>query len=284
MTHSGASDDSSKWDDDIYVDLTDDGGPPVKIVDYVKPRSSRPSDLDKARLAPRLSRPSELDKAILASMRPDWENGRLDAMLKTPKVRHSGFELDICLRTLRPGQLIDGEIINFWADEVYANLSEIQRNECIFLKCDFYSRISSDKYEFIETETREFPDFETSALRRFFMPITIKGHWILAVISLELKTVTFYDSLTTRNEHGDEFKKIQMWLNGVYERQGIISYPRFRSKRPKNVPKQEASIDCGVFVCMYLAYACIRKVLDFGQDDMDLFRKWISYNISKRYI
>jgi len=134
MTHSGASDDSSKWDDDIYVDLTDDGGPPVKIVDYVKPRSSRPSDLDKARLAPRLSRPSELDKARLASMRPDWENGRLDAMLKTPKVRHSGFELDICLRTLRPGQLIDGEIINFWADEVYANLSENSTKRMYFFE------------------------------------------------------------------------------------------------------------------------------------------------------
>ena len=276
-THSGAS------DDEIYVDLTNEGGSPVETVDYVNSRSSRPSDLDNARLAPRPSRTSELDKARLASTMPGWENGRLDAMLKTPRIKHSGFELDLCLRTLRPGQLIDGEVINFWADEVYANLSEIQLKECIFLRCDFYSTISSDNYQFIERETREFPDFETSPLRRFFMPITIKGHWFLAVISLELKTVTFYDSLTTRNEHRDEFQKIQMWLNGVYDRQGI-PFPKFRSKRPKNVPKQEASIDCGVFVCMYLAYACIRKVLDFGQDDMDLFRKWISYNISKRYI
>ena len=262
------------------MDLTEVGDDAGELVDITDDGDDAPVVEQKV---PRLS---ELDKAKIASKRQDWENGRLDKMLRLDEVKNtkSGYDLSFPLRTLRDGRQIDVEVINFWAEKVYSNLNEKQKQNCIFLKANFYGIIAKGRWFFDNVDTRIAPHLSSSTSKRFFMPISNHGHWILAVISLERQTVTFYDSLKGRNDHAEEFQVIQMWLNQICKLQGINPCIDFRSKRPILVPKQDGGTDCGVFVCMYLAYVSIRKILDFEQKDIPLLRLWISYNISEKYL
>ena len=46
------------------------------------------------------------------------------------------------------------------------------------------------------------------------------------------------------------------------------------------MPRQDNSVDCGVFVCLYANYASLKKVINFKQSDIPHARKRIAFEIS----
>lgn len=262
--HFSCSDESDDDDDGkklkpsavpTIIDLTDS---PLKV-DLYEPRKS------------------ELDKAREASRLASWRDGRMEELIL---IRKPNLEYDISnlMRTLRPGGMIDGEVINLWTKHVASNLKPKTKAQNRFLKAGFFNCISHPQYEFSEHGYLDFPLLFDSALIRIFMPICYEGHWSLAAINVKNLTVSFYDSLIIENLHIREFEIIQKWLDTICNTHGTPTR-RFRNKKHAIVPKQIESLDCGVFVCMYMAYACIRKRMDFTQSDMDLLRQWISFCI-----
>ena len=50
-------------------------------------------------------------------------------------------------------------------------------------------------------------------------------------------------------------------------------------------PRQRNGYDCGVFTCMYAAWASITDShIDFSQSDMPLLRRWLTHAISEQYL
>ena len=110
---------------------------------------------------------------------------------------------------------------------------------------------------------------------------------MVCVVDLMRRTMAIYDSLTNGHqrlmadkdisEHGFICQKIGHWLQYRYAKEKLAAVaPTFTEKPPiEYVPRQHRSVDCGIFMCMYMSYLCSRIEFDFEQKDMNLLRKWI---------
>ena len=47
-----------------------------------------------------------------------------------------------------------------------------------------------------------------------------------------------------------------------------------------DTPSQTNSYDCGVFVCMYIHFIADNRELNFNQDDVSSYRKFIAYQLA----
>lgn len=53
-----------------------------------------------------------------------------------------------------------------------------------------------------------------SELRNIYIPINVaNSHWLLAIIDIRSKKVTFYDSASSANTYEQEFNKLTKWLS-----------------------------------------------------------------------
>jgi sentrin-specific protease 1 len=102
-----------------------------------------------------------------------------------------------------------------------------------------------------------------SAVDYILIPINQNDvHWTLVSLSCNEKSLRFYDSLG--GEGGEILKLIANFFSKITN----TPYNEWQIEIMKNIPRQNNSYDCGVFVCQY-AY-CISKgvAFNFKQNDM----------------
>lgn len=106
---------------------------------------------------------------------------------------------------------------------------------------------------------------ELQSCSKFCVPLFRKSHWAIAVMDKNTSTISLYDSLsgleyfksvplllqqfstTMKQELGTEFEWPDLW--------SIVT-------KPANAQTQSNSVDCGVFLCVYIGLlACNNGVL-----------------------
>ena len=156
----------------------------------------------------------------------------------------------------------------------------------------FLSTYMSSGYDKVKRATRNEDIFSYEIV---FFPIHLSkfkfnakaknNHWALAVVNLEKRNVSFYDSLysTDRTEY---MLKIVDYLEQEYmEKKGHpLDTSTFTLEHMKDIPKQQNGSDCGVFICQYSEFLSRNATFNFTYKDMKYFRKRMIYEITQESI
>jgi len=106
------------------------------------------------------------------------------------------------------------------------------------------------------------------------------AHWALVVVDLTQKRVDFYDSF---NSNGFKImQRIKEYLameaiSKMSEKFDEVDSLVLHSR--EDIPLQQNSSDCGVFMCQYAEYASRRVPINFAQSNMAYFRKRMVWEI-----
>ncbi|KAG9321005.1 hypothetical protein KVV02_003983 [Mortierella alpina] len=193
-----------------------------------------------------------------------------------------GFNVTILkkdIHTLRPGEWLNDEVINFYGNLILARSKESTTLPKIHVfSTFFYKTLSEQGYDKVKRWTKKVKIFE---LDYVLIPIHCSGnHWTTAVIDMKNKRIEYYDSLLGNNP------KCFLILRGYLEQEcqdklkKPFDFQGWENDCPKDIPRQKNGFDCGVFTCTFLE--CKSRGLDqfdFSQQNMPYLRKRMILNI-----
>jgi len=115
---------------------------------------------------------------------------------------------------------------------------------------------------------------------QILVPVNIANiHWALAVLDLTEKKLIYYDSLGQTSE--TVLENLAKWLTDESlsqhkHEQEISSWKRCF---PVNIPLQNNSSDCGMFLCMYAEHIVSGRDFQFSSRDVAYSRKRLALDI-----
>ena len=226
--------------------------------------------------------------------------GLLDSLIKHPprdNLVADKYDLDITMAKitcLRDGVWLNSEVITFWlewwCEQVGAGSQGREPTltsnpKCWFANTYFFSRLTEDgSYNY--TAVRRWTDrVDVFSLDKVIIPINVNDeHWFLAVIDFRTKKTQVFDSMGSI--HADVHNTLHRWLQDEHRNKHGSELDSAEWGRQLNgayaVPRQLNGCDCGVFTCLFAAYASLDLPFTFGQQHIPLIRRWmvqIIYNI-----
>ncbi|KAF9183152.1 SUMO1 sentrin specific peptidase 1 [Haplosporangium sp. Z 767] len=198
------------------------------------------------------------------------------------QVVSEGFNVTILkkdIHTLRPGEWLNDEVINFYGNLIMARSKEMTSLPKVHVfSTFFYKTLSENGYDKVRRWTKKVKLFEMDYV---LIPIHCSGnHWTTAVIDMANKRIEYYDSLLGNNP------KCFLILRGYLERESQdklkkpFDFEGWENDCPKDIPRQKNGFDCGVFTCTFIEFKS-RGVesFDFSQQNMPYLRKKIVLSI-----
>eukprot|EP00058_Branchiostoma_floridae_P007438 XP_002592926.1 hypothetical protein BRAFLDRAFT_275692 [Branchiostoma floridae] len=174
------------------------------------------------------------------------------------------FDLEVAdLVTLAPQEWLNDNVINGY----FELLAEVRPDVYCF-NTFFYTQLCRKGYQGVKRWTKKVQIFQKSLL---LVPLHLGNHWCLAEVAVQDKLLFLYDS-----------------RGGAYPTclQRLVSYLCCEAKEreeedftwgwgghcKEDIPVQETSGDCGVFVCQYARCIVEGRRIDFSQDDITELR------------
>ncbi|KAL3827633.1 hypothetical protein ACHAXA_000506 [Cyclostephanos tholiformis] len=204
------------------------------------------------------------------------------------------------MQTLRPGQWLNDEVINYFLKNCLARRDEMLcakepgRRRSHFFNSFFVQTMFDEKnndpklrgkynYKNVRRWAKKVPGKDIFNLKYILCPINLDNmHWTSAVIFMEEKKIQYYDSMG-----GTDRTKLE----------GLLEYVKdeYRAKNGKEMdvtdwklvsctrdtPRQRNGFDCGVFTCMFCDFISKDCALVFNQDHIDQCRDRIALSIMK---
>lgn len=201
------------------------------------------------------------------------------------------------MRTLRPGTILNDEIIN----GVGVLLQRTFGNNHSFhiVSSYFFSHcLTEGMYDYSKVRTW----MKTSDVLKcefLIFPRNHSFHWTVIFVDMVNHRIWNLDSLAKMKKDKEKVKEavdedkefltnvILKWLVDKHadEKEPFDSKVWTVHRTPDNLPRQNNGVDCGVFVCCYMFFLChgvIPTVTDFNQYNMPILRKllarWIRNN------
>ncbi|KAG0342450.1 SUMO1 sentrin specific peptidase 1 [Podila horticola] len=193
-----------------------------------------------------------------------------------------GFNVSIMkkdIHTLRPGEWLNDEVINFYGQLIMARNKESTALPKVHVfSTFFYKTLSESGYDKVRRWTKKVNVF---AMDYLLVPIHCSGnHWTSAVIDMKKKQVEYYDSLLGNNP------KCFLILRDYLDRESQDKLKKpfdstgWENVCPKDIPRQQNGYDCGVFTCTFIERKSRGMAkFDFSQQNMPLLRQKIVLNI-----
>ncbi len=190
-----------------------------------------------------------------------------------------------------PKRWIDNKVINFYCKNYLAEIDQKQcqeepeRNCSGFLGSYFWQTLTDEKnndmkvqgkYNYINVSkwSKKMPGKDIFNLKKIFILINIENqHWTCIVIFMKEKQIQYYDSHTVGagNSHMND---VLRYLVDEDKGQGHVKREEWTLvPSTETVPKQENTIDCGAFICMFGYFISQDASLEFSQADVTNFRK-----------
>jgi sentrin-specific protease 1 len=193
----------------------------------------------------------------------------------------NGFNMTLSrsdLQTLSDNTWLNDEVINF-----YFSLIKDRSEKCppsiYFLNSFFYQRLLQVGHRGLKNWTCKVDLFNFD---KIMIPIHLGMHWCLAVIDVQAKTISYYDSLL-----GDNLQCIAAlrdYIAAEYQakKNSPLDIQNWKLIIEKDIPKQLNNCDCGVFICKYADYISQNKAFDFDQSCMPYFRRHMIWQIVQK--
>jgi len=108
------------------------------------------------------------------------------------------------------------------------------------------------------------------------------NHWCLLVVEINKRKIIYFDSLGFFDIALEKMKVLAGFLNEEYLEKKL--HLRKRKDLTWNIyigksPRQENSIDCGIFLCTNARYYILEEQINFNQGDIPLIRQRMSYEL-----
>ena len=206
------------------------------------------------------------------------------------------YELIITLekiRCLRDGIWLNSEVITFWL-EWWCELigagvgarapQSISEPKCWVANTYFYTRLMENGAYSYDNVRRWTSQQDVFTLDKIIIPINDNNtHWFLAVVDFRKKQTQVFDSMWKARQTVHD--NLQRWLGDVWRDQqhsefdtsGWSHLPHDKSV----IPQQGNTNDCGVFMCLFAAYASLDSPFDFSQRHIPMVRRWMLQIIYK---
>lgn len=174
---------------------------------------------------------------------------------------------------------LNDQIINFQMNLLIKRGTLPQFPSVYAMNTFFYGKIDSES---INRWTSKIDLFFYDLL---VIPIHLEIHWTLIVVDFRKKTIEYFDSFNSSDDHTKEsekiFKSIRKYLNQEYLlRKGLtFNFTDWNDTIVKNIPQQTNGNDCGVFLCTFANYRCADKKFNFTQENIPFFRKKMTYEV-----
>ena len=166
---------------------------------------------------------------------------------------------------------IDRSRLNDEQINSYMEVLQGENEDSHFFHTKFMGFIVERDYDRVKQWTkRKRQTFDIFNMDKLYCPLNVNNtHWILVVIDMKGKTVTFFDSLgQCDNQH--RFECVLEYLERMepdFCRDGWeMICPGTR------IPQQINSYDCGVYVCMYARHLSNGLDMEFGSNEVTKFR------------
>jgi sentrin-specific protease 1 len=175
-------------------------------------------------------------------------------------------------KRMKPGTWLNDTMIDF----TLAVVAERAGNVCA-LGTHFINKLYKDSQQYAYENVQKWTSIEKLGYdildrEKIFIPVNQgNNHWVLVVVDLLKRTVSYYDSFGEKDVECTT--NVVKWIKNVYSKQND-------AERKWNViyvsnPKQSNKYDCGVFVCKYAEYAALGCKIDFEESNMEYFRRRI---------
>lgn len=162
-------------------------------------------------------------------------------------------------------------------------LHNVTRGKSLFLTSFFMAHLFPKATEYDYNDVRRWTkNIDIFEYDKIFIPINISnGHWTLAVISMQLLEIKYYDSL---NGNGMNYKNVlQRWVGDeAADKKNILDYDVSQINLNPNmpaVPQQSNYVDCGVFTIVCADFLSDNLNLSYNQTNIPLFRNKIGMSI-----
>jgi hypothetical protein len=231
---------------------------------------------------------TEVEKQIIGKAL--YARGRQDDVIVSSGV---DYVTRRCFATLRPGKLLNDEIISFYyrmlgdGDKEACEQDSCRRRSHLFnsffitklLNEGHYDPTVEGTYDYSKVKNwgEKVPGKDIFDLHRIFIPINVACcHWVCAVVFMQERRIVIYDSLRGEKPTG--------YLQAIFRY--LLDEHQAKHGRPlpcasdwrleqcgRETPGQTNSYDCGVFTCMFAEYITRDRQLDFTQSDITEYRK-----------
>ncbi|XP_019644953.1 PREDICTED: sentrin-specific protease 5-like [Branchiostoma belcheri] len=168
------------------------------------------------------------------------------------------------LMTLAPHEWLNDNVLNGYFDL----LSEARPDDVYCFNTFFYTQLCRKGYQGVRRWTRKVQIFQKSVL---LVPLHLGNHWCLAEVAVQDKLLFLYDSRGGANLTC--LQRLVSYLCCEAEERGEADFTSgWEGHFREDIPVQETSGDCGVFVCQYARCIMEGRPMDFSQKDMPKFR------------
>ncbi|TGZ72498.1 hypothetical protein CRM22_002055 [Opisthorchis felineus] len=196
------------------------------------------------------------------------------------------------LRTLSGTNWLSDMVINFYMQLLYNRsqqstapngfdvLSKLPR--IAVMSTFFYPKLTAPTGGGYSSVRRWSRQLELCDQDLVLIPIHDRGmHWCLVCVDLRRKTLTYYDSMGSKNDNC--LRTLMSYLQSEWQDKKGQPLPDPESwtliNSEDSVPQQMNGSDCGVFTCTYGEFLSRDAKLTFSQDDMPGIRKRMMYEI-----
>jgi len=207
------------------------------------------------------------------------------------------------MRRLRPLKWLSSDIINFfmknWLTPLHKELCSINpsRMKIHFMTSFFVQSLFDDRnkdkalrgvynYSKVKNYGQKSPGGDIFGLKYLIIPVNLNNkHWVLAVICMAEKKIRWFDSLGGTND--TILRGLLSYLKDEWKSK-VRSQP-FQDTDwelvncPSDLPRQNNTKDCGVFLCLFAAYLSLELPLDFGPDSILNARARIGHAVINGY-
>ncbi len=214
----------------------------------------------------------------------------------TAVTRAKPFVTRAHLRTLQPGEWLNGSIIDYYMhclrerEKKAFSANKAAAKRSFFYPTAFYDYVvptgTASPYEYSQVSRwtkRGVPFNSIFKCDALFFPCNIRAqHWIIIVAFMKEKTIQVFDSLHENYRSG--VLAIYQYLQDEH-RSKFNGEPMKDEKEWKlyaecpHAPGQRNGYDCGVFVCMYADYISNGWPLVFNQTHINMCRERIALGI-----
>jgi len=187
------------------------------------------------------------------------------------------------IATLRRGTWLNDEVANFaiglLARRELQNMPEGETQpKAHFFSTFFINKLykQTGRYDYSNVRRWTLPKklkYDVLRCEKIYVPVHQEVHWVLAVIDVREKTISYYDSLL--GESSVAVKNLKRWIvDEAKNKLGEDWDPdEWSEDYPKDIPLQMNGCDCGVFMLKYAEYLSAGAELAFDQKHMEYFRK-----------
>lgn len=215
---------------------------------------------------------------------PEETLARVRAIFKTPqdqdRVLARDFNLDVSvkdLRTLRPGQWLNDQVINYWM-QLLNRRSQTNDNlpKVHCFNTFFYSSLCKGGYAGVRRWAKK-AKVDIGACDVVLFPVHLSVHWCLAAINRKKKRFEYWDSLS--GDNAQVFTKMREYYAAevsAFKKEEWTDFHAPTDYRPAGAserkggyaPVQANGYDCGMFACR--TAECVARLADpdFSQSDI----------------